>query len=198
MRRILERIYDAALWLAAITFATIAVLVLAQILGRLIDRAARLIDLPPPGLTIPSLAEFGAYLFAGAAFLGLAGTLRAGSHVRVKLLIGALPERPARWLGTAVSAGAAALAGFATWSSLLQAWDSYQFGSLSYGVIPIPLAIPQAVMTLGLALFCVALIDAALTEARGARPAHAAAERRTEDTHTEDTHTGDALQEDGA
>ncbi|REC51804.1 TRAP transporter small permease, partial [Rhodosalinus sediminis] len=87
MRRILDRLYAGALWLAAVTFGLIAVLVLLQIAGRLIDRAARLVDLPPPGLTIPSLAEFGAFLFAGAVFLGLAGTLQAGGHVRVKLLI---------------------------------------------------------------------------------------------------------------
>ena len=181
MRRLLDRIYEAALWLAAITFAMIAVLVLAQILGRLADRAARLLELPPPGLTIPSLAEFGTFLFTGAVFLGLAGTLQAGSHVRVKLLIRSLPEAPARWLGVAVSGVAAALAGFATWSSALQALDSFEFGSVSYGMIPIPLVIPQGAMTAGLALFCIALIDATLTQAHGGRPAHHIAETRTED-----------------
>lgn len=181
MRRTLDRLYDAALWLAAITFALIAVLVMLQILGRLTDRAARLFDLPPPGLTIPSLAEFGAFLFTGAVFLGLAGTLQAGGHVRVKLLIRSLPEVAARWLGVLVCAAAAALAGFATWSSALQALDSFQFGSVSYGVIPIPLVIPQGVMTAGLALFCVALIDAMITLATGGQPAHHAAETRTEE-----------------
>jgi len=181
MRRTLDRLYDGALWLAAATFALIAVLVLLQILGRLTDRAARLVDLPPPGLTIPSLAEFGAFLFTGATFLGLAGTLRAGSHVRVKLLIRALPTAASRWLGVVVSASAAGLAAFATWSSAAQALDSLAFGSVSYGVIPIPLAIPQGVMTAGLALFCISLLDAALTLARGGIPAHEAAETATED-----------------
>ncbi|MCE0505321.1 MULTISPECIES: TRAP transporter small permease [unclassified Roseivivax] len=176
MRRLLDRIYDLALWLAALTFALIAVLVLAQILGRLTDRAARALALPPPGLTVPSLAEFGAFLFAGAVFLGLAGTLQAGGHVRVKLLITALPETAARWLGAAVAGGAAALAGFATWSSLLQALDSLKFNSVSYGVVPIPLVIPQGVMTLGLALFTLAILDAMVTQIRGGTPAHDAAE----------------------
>ncbi len=181
MRRMLDRLYDAGLWLAAVTFALIAVLVLLQILGRLTDRAARLVELPPPGLTIPSLAEFGAFLFTGAVFLGLAGTLQAGSHVRVKLLIQNLPATAARWLGVVVAAAAAALAGFATWSSGLQAMDSLKFGSVSYGVIPIPLAIPQGVMTAGLALFCIALIDTMVTLARGGQPGHQAAETRTEE-----------------
>ena len=181
MRRILDRTYELSLWLAAITFALIAVLVLAQILGRLTDRAARLLELPPPGLTIPSLAELGAFLFTGAVFLGLAGTLQAGGHVRVKLLIRSLPEAASRALGAAVCAAAAALAGFATWSSLLQVIDSVRFDSVSYGVIAIPLAIPQGVMTAGLALFCVALVDAAVTILRGGQAAHDAAEIRTEE-----------------
>ncbi|SFE74879.1 TRAP transporter small permease [Roseivivax sediminis] len=179
MRRFLDRLYDTALWLSAITFGLIAVLVLLQILGRLADRIARLMSLPPPGLTIPSLAEFGGFLFAGAVFLGLAGTLQAGGHVRVKLVTRSLPDGAARWLGVFVALAAAALAGFATWSSGLQMADSLRFGAVSYGVVPIPLAIPQGAMTLGLALMCVALLDAAATAARGGTPAHDAAEART-------------------
>lgn len=181
MRRMLDRLYDGALWLAALAFALIAGLVLLQILGRLVDRAARALGLSPPGFTIPSLAEFGAFLFVGAVFLGLAGTLRAGGHVRVKLLIRSLPPAAARWLGAGVAALAAALAAFASWSSLLQTLDSLKFASVSYGMIPIPLAIPQAVMTLGLALFTVALLDAMVTLLRGGTPAHDAAELRTEE-----------------
>lgn len=180
MRRILDRTYEVTLWLSAITFAMIAVLVLAQILGRLADRVARMLALPPPGLTIPSLAEFGAYLFTGAVFLGLAGTLQAGGHVRVKLVIRSLPGSVARALGAGVCLSAAALAAFATRSSALQAMDSYRFGSVSYGTVAIPLAIPQAVMTAGLALFCVALLDAAVTLLRGLQTAFDAAETRTE------------------
>lgn len=180
MRRILDRTYDTALWAAAATFAAIAVLVLAQILGRLTDRAARALDLAPPGLTIPSLAEFGAFLFVGAVFLGLAGTLQAGAHVRVKLLVRALPPNAARGLGALVCAGAAGLAAFATWSSALQVADSLRFDTVSYGTIPIPLALPQGVMTAGLAIFCVALIDACATLARGGQAAFDAAERRME------------------
>ena len=111
MRRMLDRLYDGALWLAALLRAD-RVLVLLQILGRLIDRAARALEMPPPGFTIPSLAEFGAFLFTGAVFLGLAGTLQAGGHVRVKLLIRSLPPAAARWLGAAVCRAAVALAGF--------------------------------------------------------------------------------------
>lgn len=180
MRALLDRLYAAGLALSAAGFALIAVLVLVQIAGRLIDRAARLIGAPPPGLTIPSLAEIGGFLFVGAVFLGLAGTLTAGGHIRVTLLTGALPPRVARPLGAVVAACAAGLAAFATWSSTLQALDSWRFNSVSYGMIPVPLWLPQAVMTAGLALLCVALLDAGLTLARGGTPAHEVAEATTE------------------
>ncbi len=179
MRRILDRLYEAALWLAAASFALIAVLVLLQILGRLTDRMARLLDLSPPGLTIPSLTEMGAFLFTAAVFLGLAGTLQAGGHVRVKLLTGALPDRAARWLAVAICALGAGLTAFATWSSALQTLDSIEFSSVSYGVIAIPLAVPQAVMTAGLGLLCVALLDALVTLAAGGTPAYQASETQT-------------------
>lgn len=176
MRSFLDRLYAGALALAAIAFATIALLVLAQIAGRLIDRAARALSLPPPGLTIPSIAEIGAFLFIGAVFLGLAGTLRAGGHVRVTLLTRTLSRGAARVLGLLVSATAAGLAAFATWSSAVQTLDSWAFDSVSYGMIPVPLWIPQGVMTLGLALFLVALLDAVADFALGRTPAHVAAE----------------------
>lgn len=176
MRVLLDRVYAAALALSAAGFAIIAALVLVQIAGRLIDRGARLAGVPPLGLTIPSLAEIGGFMFAGAVFLGLAGTLTAGGHIRVTLLTGALPPRVARPLGAAVATSAAGLAAFATWSSALQLIDSWRFDSVSYGMIPVPLWMPQAVMTAGLALFCVALLDAALTLARGGTPAYEVAE----------------------
>ena len=176
MRIILDRLYQAGLTLAALSFAAIAGLVLYQIVGRLIDRVARAVGFPPPGLTVPSLAEIGAFLFVGAVFLGLAGTLRAGGHVRVTLMIRVLPPTAGRALGLAVSAAAAALAAFATWSSAAQTLDSWRFDSVSYGMVKVPLWLPQGVMTLGLALFCLALLDALAALATGRTPAHEVAE----------------------
>jgi len=172
MRRWLDRLHAAAFGLAMAAFAGVAALVLVQVGGRLIDRAARLLGLPTAGITVPSIAEIGAFLFLGGTFLALSGTLRAGGHVRVTLLTRALPAGPARWLSAAVCTGAAGLAGFATWASGVQALDSFAFGSVSYGMVAVPLWVPQGVMTLGLALFCLALIEEAWDAAAGRTPAH--------------------------
>lgn len=176
MRSFLDRLYAAALWLAAASFALIAVLVLIQVVGRLADRIARTIGLPPPGITIPSLAEIGGFLFLGGVFLGLAGTFAAGGHVRVTLLTRSLADGAARWLGAFVAAAGAGLAAFAAWSSWLQFIDSIKFNAVSFGMVKVPLAIPQGVMTFGLLLLLVALIDAAVVLAKGGEPSFATAE----------------------
>lgn len=183
MRQVLDRIYGGALMLSAILFATIAVLVLIQVGGRLTDRVLRAAGSEPLGITIPSLAEIGGFLFISAVFLGLAGTLVRGGHVRVTLVTRALPEGVARGLDGLVALGAAGLAAFASWSSILQTIDSWKFDSLSFGMVKIPLWWPQSVMTLGLLLLTVALIDAALTRFRGGLPPYAEAEAVREEGH---------------
>ena len=40
------------------------------------------------------------------------------------------------------------------------AYDSYDFGDVSIGMVPVPLWIPQAVMVLGLIWLLIALLDA--------------------------------------
>jgi TRAP-type C4-dicarboxylate transport system permease small subunit len=176
MRALLDRLYQFALALAAAAFAAIALLVLVQVLGRLLDRVARALGAAPFGVTVPSLAEIGAFLFVGAVFLGLAGTLRSGGHVRVTLLTRLLPEGATRLLSAAVVLVALGLSAFATWSSLVQMLDSWRFSSVSYGMIRIPLWLPQGVMTLGLALLCIALLDTFGELLRGRQPAHELAE----------------------
>ncbi|MBY5971929.1 TRAP transporter small permease [Ferrimonas balearica] len=177
MRQTLDRLYTGALMLAAAAFAAIAALVLVQILGRLIDRGARLIGAAPLGITVPSLAEIGGMLFLSAVFLGLAGTFCRGGHVRVGLLTGALPPRVARPLEALVLILAAGLCLFATWSSVLQTWDSWVYDSVSFGMVRVPLWLPQGVMTLGLILLLVALLDGLVTLLRGGTPGYAAQEQ---------------------
>ncbi len=176
MRQFLDRLYAGALALAAAGFAAIAALVLVQVLGRLLDRAARAIGAPPPGITIPSLAEIGGFLFLAAAFLGLAGTLMRGGHVRVGLLTNALPAPVARPLAVLVLLLALGLCGFSTWSSVLQLVDSWVYNSVSFGMVKVPLWLPQGAMTLGLILMCVALLDALAVTLKGGTTAYDAAE----------------------
>ena len=98
LRGLLDRLYAAGFVLAALSLVAIALLVLVQVLGRVIDKSLISLDQEPVGIAITSLSELGGFLFVGAAFLALAGTLRAGGHVRVTLLIHSVPASFARLL----------------------------------------------------------------------------------------------------
>jgi TRAP-type C4-dicarboxylate transport system permease small subunit len=92
------------------------------------------------------------------------------------MLARALPAGPGRLLTVLVLAAALALSGFAAWHAGAQALDSWRFGSVSFGVVPVPLWLPQGVMTLGLAILVLALGDELLAATRGRAPAFRRAE----------------------
>lgn len=176
MRRMLDLTYASALVASALALVIIAALVFVQVAGRILDRALVLLGRDAIGLQVPSLAEIGGFLFVTATFLALPAALRSAGHVRVTMLATALPAAPARALTVVVLAVALALALFATWHSGVQMQDSWAFNSVSFGMVRIPLWIPQGMMTLGLLIFAVALADELLTALRGGTPAFVAAE----------------------
>ena len=159
MRAILDRLYGLSSALAALCLCLIALLVLMQVFGRLIDGALHAFGQPIVGLTVPSLNEFAGFLFVAATFLALASTLRRADHIRVSMLIKAVPLRVRRWLEALVLLAGAGLAGYASWHAVLLVVDSIQFNSVSFGVIPVPLAIPQAALATGHVVITIALAD---------------------------------------
>jgi TRAP-type C4-dicarboxylate transport system permease small subunit len=176
MRKALDGLYAAALSMAVLAIVAIATLVLIQVAGRVIDRTLVWAGAAPIGIAVPSLAEIGGFLFVAAAFLALPATLRSGTHVRVTMLAQNLPPAAARWLSVAVLLIATGLGIFAAWHSALQVADSWKFNSVSFGMVRIPLWLPQGAMTAGLVLFAVALADELWAALRGATPAFATAE----------------------
>jgi TRAP-type C4-dicarboxylate transport system permease small subunit len=112
------------------------------------------------GLQVPGLAELAGFLLLGATFTGLAYTLTVGGHIRVDLLHRALPERVQWVMNLLVVVTATAITAYAAWYGALLAYDSYDFGDVSIGMVPVPLWIPQAVMVLGLIWLLIALLDA--------------------------------------
>lgn len=159
MRTALDRLYAIALWLSAACLVTIALLIGAQLCGRLIDGTLRLLGFEPIGIVILSLAEFCGSLLAAASFLALAGTLRAGAHIRVTMLLAALPERRRRIVELCVFGASAIFAAYIAWQLALFAFVSWQFNEISPGVVRFPLFVPQAGMAAGAIVFTIALID---------------------------------------
>jgi len=180
MRKALDGLYGGALAAACLAMVTIASLVFIQVLGRMTDRVADWLGLGRFGFAVPSLAEFGGFLFVAAAFLALPYTLRAAGHVRVTLILRFLPPAADRWMTALVLLVATGLMCFAAWFMGWQTVASYERGSVSYGLIPIPLWLPQAVMSLGIVIFVVALVDELVAVLRGEGAAFRTAELERE------------------
>ena len=162
MRGILDVTYRWAGWAAALSLLAIFLLVGVQVSSRLLDAILRLIGLRPFGFIIPSIAEICGFLLATASFLGLAYTLTVGGHIRVGVLIDRLPRGVRRIVEAIVGLAAAGLGVYMTYALARLTWKSWTFNDVSYGFIPVPLALPQAAMTFGVALLSVAVLDVTL------------------------------------
>ncbi|MFS8036869.1 TRAP transporter small permease [Xanthobacter sp. AM11] len=176
MRLLLDRLYALALGVAAACLVTIALLVGAQVTGRLYDIIVRLFGLPLSGFIVEGLPEICGYLLAASSLLALAGTLKAGAHIRITMLLQATPPAFRRALELVAHGLGIALTAFATYSLLALTLESIRFSEVSYGLVPVPLALPQSVMTLGMAVLCIAICDEFFTVLRRGRPSYSAAE----------------------
>jgi TRAP-type C4-dicarboxylate transport system permease small subunit len=176
VRKLLDSAYRFAGYAAAVSLVLIFSLVLMQVGARLVDSAMRLAGLPPLGLIVPSIAEICGFLLAAASFLALAYTLTIGGHIRVGILVERLPQGARRILETATGAAAALLAGYFTYAVGELALKSWRFNDVSYGFVPVPLWLPQAVMAIGLGLLAIALIDVTWRSASRGEPLPGAGE----------------------
>jgi TRAP-type C4-dicarboxylate transport system permease small subunit len=176
VRGALDTLYRAALWGSALCLVAIALMVGAQLAARLIDGALALVDLPRTDFVILSLNEISGYLLAAASFLALAGTLKAGAHIRVTMVLSTLSERARYFVELWAFGFAAACAGYMTAHLANFAWVSMLFNEVSAGVIRVPLVYPQAAMAMGSLILTVALIDELFIVLRRGRPTFRAAE----------------------
>jgi TRAP-type C4-dicarboxylate transport system permease small subunit len=176
MRSALDRLYRVSGWLAALCLVAIALMVGAQLVGRIADGVMRLAGATPYGFIVEGLAEIAGYLLAASSLLALAPALKAGAHIRITMLLSALGDR-ARWVFELAAVGASlAFAAYMAWRMLLLTVDSWRFNEVSHGLVPVPLAYPQIALFVGLLIFTVALLDELVTVARRGRPSFAAAE----------------------
>jgi TRAP-type C4-dicarboxylate transport system permease small subunit len=99
--------------------------------------------------------EFSTYLMATLFFFGAAHTVRTEGHVRVSLLLQALPPRAARLLDLTVTLLALAVCVFLTAALFDLALTSLARNHRSLTPIRTPLAIPQLFVAFG--ALCVSL-----------------------------------------
>ena len=165
MRTWLDRLYEAAGWLAAVFMIGTLVFVLLGILGRLLDFHVRGTD------------AYAGYCMAASGFLALAYTLRRNEHIRVTLLLSHVPRGAHKVLEVWCHVIAVALAAILAFYSVRLAWQSKTFNDISTGNDATPLWIPQLAMAAGTVILLVAFVDALAAVLRGrAAPATPAEE----------------------
>ena len=101
--------------------------------------------------------EFSSYLMGIAFMAGAAMTLRAGSHIRVSILLAQLPAPGQRVLEIVASAVGVCLTGFLAYSLAWFTWRSYTRGQTSISS-DTPVWIPEAAITLGATLFALQML----------------------------------------
>ena len=162
--RLLDRLYAAGAVLAAVFLVLIATLTLSQVIGRMV------------GVLIPDAGDLAGYAMAAATFLALAHTFRSGGHIRVNLLLIHVPRRLRRALECWCLVLLAMLGGLFTAFAVKMVMESFTFGDISTGMMPIPLWIPQSSMAVGALLFELAVIEETVRVFRVAEPRYERAE----------------------
>lgn len=157
MRRLLDWLYDAAAWLAALSMVGVLVMVLVSIVSRQL------------GFHVAGTDAYAGYSMAAAGFLALAHTLKKNEHIRVTLILGRLSGKARRGLEIWAHTAGVALAALFAFYSVRLAWVSRAINDISTGNDATPLWIPQITMAAGAVILLIALADDWVLEFQGKR-----------------------------
>ncbi|MEO5694823.1 MAG: TRAP transporter small permease [Usitatibacter sp.] len=162
MRKFLDRLYDAAGYLAAFFMVGILLMVLASVVGRM------------AGFNLRGSDAYAGYSMAAASFLALAHTLKRGEHIRVTLFLDRFNGRFRRPLELWSYAAGTFFCGALAFFSARLVYVSRQFNDISQGNDATPLWIPQIAMALGAVILFIAIADGFACAIRGGAPQVAA------------------------
>ena len=147
IRRTLDFLYLASGVLAALCLVAILLLIVAQMVARW------------TGTIFPGASDYAGYAMAGASFLAFANALNRGAHIRVSILLNALPPARKRAMEIWCFAIGAAVAWYFTYYAYWFVYWSWKFNEVSQGQDATALWIPQSVMVIGGALLAISLTD---------------------------------------
>jgi TRAP-type C4-dicarboxylate transport system permease small subunit len=146
-RRALDGLYLASGIIAALCLIAILLLIVAQMVARW------------TGEIFPGAANYAGYCMAAASFFAFANALNRGSHIRVSILLNAVPQRIRRVLEVWCFAVGAAVMWYFTYYAYWFVYWSWKFNEVSQAQDATALWIPQSVMVIGGGLLAIALTD---------------------------------------
>jgi len=164
MRQALNYLFKFSAGLAAFFLVAIALLILAQSLGRLV------------GIAVHDANELAGFCLAAGTFLALGPALRAGTHIRVMIVLSHLNGKVRRVMESITLCAATFLGGYFAWWMAVLAEESFSYGDTSPGVLAFPLWIPQTAMAFGLIVFTIGMIEALIDTVAGRDAAFALGE----------------------
>ncbi|CUH41996.1 TRAP transporter small permease [Ruegeria atlantica] len=147
LRSVLDFIYQAAGVLAALSLIAILLLIVVQMLARW------------TGEVFPGAPDYAGYAMAAASFLAFANALNRGSHIRVSILLNAVPDRVRRILEIWCFSVGAAVMWYFCWYAYRFVYWSWKFNDISQGQDKTALWIPQSAMLIGGVILAIALTD---------------------------------------
>lgn len=147
IRRFLDGLYQVSGVLAAICLVSILLLIVAQMVARWV------------GDIFPGAPQYAGYMMAAASFLAFANALNGGAHIRVSILLNAVP-RQLKWILEIWCFGiaTAVIAYFVYYAYWFVYW-SWKFNEVSQAQDASPLWVPQSVMVIGGVILLIAFVD---------------------------------------
>jgi len=164
VRRFLDRLYAAAAVFAALCLAAIAVVMLAQAVGRGF------------GLLIRGADDITGWLTAAAAFFALGHTFRNGELVRVGIWFDYMKPRTRRVAELVALGVTACFTCYMLWAISYYVYGGWLEGYQTQGLLIIPEWIPQMSLVLGVLIFLAAVLDEFILVLRKRKPSYQVAE----------------------
>lgn len=140
--------------------ALMAVLVIAQVVGRIV------------GVVVPSVIQLSGFLLAATIFLSLAYAMAAGDHIRVTIVLDMVSQRVRLCLEVWCLLAGLLITVYLLIFSVELTWDSFNFGDKADGLLAVPLWIPQLPMVIGTFSLALRLIDELVIVLRTGKPVH--------------------------
>lgn len=159
MNKIIEvsdRLSDVMAGVSAVILGLLTMLILVEIfIWNLFEKTTLIAD------------EYSAYGLAAIIFLGAGFCLKEKGHIRITLILGFLPEKPARIITFISTLVTTFFMGYLWWYLFKMVKSALRYESTSGTLTNTPLWIPQAVMLIGAACFFIQLAATCLKTFQG-------------------------------
>ncbi|MEO0487337.1 MAG: TRAP transporter small permease subunit [Pseudomonadota bacterium] len=147
LRRILDFLYGLSGVVAALCLISILLLIVLQMAARW------------TGEVFPGAPNYAGYAMAAASFFAFCNALGRGAHIRVSIILNAVPARIKYAMELWCFAVGAAISAYFTYHAYEFVYFSWRFDEISQGQDAVHLWIPQSVMIIGGALLTLCMLD---------------------------------------